>query len=389
MKIAIIAIYHQEASLCLAKNIANNKCEVDFYYITDIIKDKNKVSGFEYLNASRKPGIIKLSAEVIPELTDDTKGLSIKYHLLRLLPFSEKFHWINKLIIKYSFRKIKDSHYDVINIIGHSPLARDIHNSLKEENIIHTMHEVGNHWDNQSELSPLLKTLINAKTKVILPSISTFNRYVSLIGFTEGCAKMIPIGKLETYKLYEKDLNFNLGIKSNNIFLFWGFIKPYKGLALLAKSVGILLKSKRDFHLIIAGNGTDPNLSYFEKLPNATVINRFLNNDEVISLNKLCSCVVCPYISASQSGIILTSFLYGKPIIATKVGALVDTIIDGVNGLLVKPDSPEDFAKAMEMIITDDILLNNLSKGAFDFGHGDEYDWDIIAKKTIAFFCKK
>jgi len=389
MKIAIIAIYHPESSLCLAKSIAINKCEVDYYYITDIIRDKNKVSGFEYLTASRKPGIVTLSTEVIPELTADSIGLPIKYHLLRLFPFSKKFYWVNKLIIKYSIRKIKENHYDAINIIGHHPLVRDIHNYLKDENIIHTLHEVGNHWSKQSEHSPLIETLINDKTKVILPSISTFNRYVSLIGFTEGCAAIIPVGKHETYKLYEKDLNFNLCIKSNNIFLFYGFIKPYKGLALLAKSVDILLKSKRDFHLIIAGGGADPNLSYFEKLPNATVINRFLSNNELISLNKLCSCVVCPYKSASQSGIVLTSFLYGKPIIATKVGAFVDTIIEGVNGLLVKPDSPEDFAKAMEMLILDNILLTNLSKGAFTFGHGDEYDWDIIAKKTIDFFSKK
>ena len=82
----------------------------------------------------------------------------------------------------------------------------------------------------------------------------------------------------------------------------------------------------------------------------------------------------------------MTSFIYGKPIIATKVGAFTESIKHGVNGLLVNADSPDEFAKAMELLIVDRLLLKNLSLGAFNFGNDDEYNWDLIAKKTLQFY---
>ena len=93
-----------------------------------------------------------------------------------------------------------------------------------------------------------------------------------------------------------------------------------------------------------------------------------------------------PYKSASQSGIVLTSFMFGNPIISTKVGALPETIKDGINGLLVEPDDVKGFAKAMMLLIEDKSLIKHLKEGALSFGHDDEYDWDNIAKKTIEFY---
>ena len=294
MKVAIIAFNHPESSLCLAINLAKNKCEVDYYFITDIIRSENKDAGFEFLRASRKPGIVELTVVEIPEIIAYSNGLSIKFHLLRILSFSPKLFFVNKYIFKYSIGKIKKRNYDAINVIGQHKWVKNIHNFLKDEKIIHTLHEVGHHNDKSTKLDPLLKTLIYSQTKVILPSISSFNRYVSLNGYAENCAVSIPVGKHETIKLYEKESDLNLQIKEEHIFLFYGFIQTYKGLDLLAKSVDILLKLTSNFHIIIAGYGNDPVLSYFEKLPNATVINRYLNNYELVYLNKLCTCVVCP-----------------------------------------------------------------------------------------------
>lgn len=388
MKVAIIAYYFSESSLCLAKNLGLNSCEVDYYFIAHL-KSPSKVPGFEYTGASNKPGIVRLNSDVIPEIIDYTKGLPVKIHLLRLLAFSKRLYFINKLIFKYSFKKIKEQHYDAINVIGQVPEVKDIHCYLKNENIVHTLHEVGMHDENNSILTPLLEILINSKTKVILPSVSSYNRYVALKGYQDGCAVTIPMGKFETLKLYEKDTELDLQIKEDNVFLFYGNVRPYKGLDLLAKSVKILHRLNSNFHIIIAGIGDDPSLSYFRKLQNATVINRFLNNNELVYLNKLCACVVCPYKSASQSGIVLSSFIYGKPVIANRVGAFSEYIKHGVNGLLVRPGSPYNFAKAMERIIENKKLLSDLSKGAYNFGQGDDYDWEGIAKKTILFFNKK
>ena len=178
----------------------------------------------------------------------------------------------------------------------------------------------------------------------------------------------------------------NVKVNRNKItFLFYGFIKPYKGLDLL-KEAHVLLRNISDqYNLIIAGAGTDVMLSYFRAEENVEIINRFLSDSEISYLNEIADVVLLPYKSASQSGIVPTSFMYGNPIIATNVGALGENIKDGVNGLLVKTNSSEAFANAMRQVI-DKKILSKLKLGALQFGHDDEYDWNNIAKRTLDFY---
>lgn len=184
--------------------------------------------------------------------------------------------------------------------------------------------------------------------------------------------------------LYRKQTE--LKVRFNNsypIFLFYGFIKPYKGLDLLKQAYTILNEKDIHFNLIIAGAGEDPSLPYFVSNNNSIVINRFLTDDEMMYLNEISDVVLLPYKTASQSGIIPTSFMFGNPIIATKVGALTESVKDGENGILVKPGDAVAFANAMQSLINDKNLMSKLKRGAEMYGNGDEYDWHTIAKQTL------
>lgn len=111
-----------------------------------------------------------------------------------------------------------------------------------------------------------------------------------------------------------------------------------------------------------------------------------MSDGEISYLNKIADVVLLPYKTASQSGIVPTSFMYGNPIIATNVGALGENIKNGINGLLVSPDDSSGFANAMRKVVEDPSLIQKLKSGALSFGHGDEYDWNNIAKKTLDFY---
>lgn len=384
-KIAIIAFFHPESSLCLAKYIAKQGYNVDFFYIVDYIRGKRYSAGFEYLKAKRNLGIHKLQYHECPEIIKDTKGLPIRYHLLRLLSFSPKAWFLNKIIIRNCVQAIKKENYDAVNIVGQHPWVEYIHDLLADLNITHTFHEVGSH-QNGIMTTPLMNKVIKDKTKVILPSKSTYNRYISIPHAKTELTTIIPMGKFETLLFYERDCNLNIHVDlTKPTFLLYGFIKPYKGLDLLAKAVKVLQKDNIEFNLIIAGGGHDDNLPYFQSLSNCQVINRFISNDEMMKLNRISTAVLLPYKSASQSGIVLTTFMLGKPIIGTKVGALLETIKDEYNGLLVEKDDYEGFALAMKRIIEDKELVQKLSTGAKNFGQDDDYDWNKIAKQTIEF----
>lgn len=382
-KVAIISFFHPEASICLAKYVAKQNVFVDFYYITDYIRDKGYVPGFEYRKVKRKIGICKLNKNVIPEIYDYTNNLPISFYLLRILSFSKKIAFINKIIIRKSAQNIKSKQYNAINIIGQHPWVKYIHQALLGENIIHTFHEIGSHQDGKIT-TELVNMVIQNNSKVILPSCSTYQRYVSIEGSNKVFSHIIPIGKFETIPLYDKNTNLSLPLNlSIPTFLFYGYIKPYKGLDLLAKVHYFLKELHKDFNIIIAGDGYDENLEYFKKQNNCYVINRFLKNEEMIYLNRISTSIILPYKTASQSGIVVNSFLFGKPIIATKVGALGEYIKNGYNGLLVEPNNPEEFANAIKRIVNNPHLLKELEQGAMCFGVDDEYNWSYIAQKTI------
>ncbi len=387
-KIAIIAFYHSEASLCLAKYLAKKNICVDFYYITDLIYDKGYVSGFEYFKAKKRLGIQKLEADVIPEIYNDSIELNVQYFLLRILSYSPKLLLLNKLIFKLTLKQIKQQHYDAINVIGQHPWVAIIHDALKQENLIHTFHEVGSHQTGE-KTTPLLDKVISDASKVILPSKATYNCFKQIPNSSKAIMTMIPIGKLETLLLYEKDIILPVSVNlSKPTFLFYGYIKPYKGLDLLVEAYKHLAGKCENFNLIIAGGGYDENIRFFKAKRNCAVINRFLTNEEMMKLNRLSTAILLPYRSASQSGIVLTSFMYGKPIVATKVGALVETVCDEINGLLVEPGDAEGFALAMLRLVEDTALLKKLQRGAFHFGIDDQFDWNKIAEKTIEFYFK-
>lgn len=383
-KIAIISFFHYESSLCLAKYIAEQRVAVDYYAIIDMHHDKGTVPGLDYHRASKHPGLVKLTPINAPEICGYYEGLPVNLFLFRLVSYSSRLMFFNRIVFRIALNKIKSIKYDAINIVGQWPWVEIIHNALKNENITHTFHEVGSHF--KGEIStPLLETIIRDKSKVILHSRSTLCRFKALDKDGNCLSEYIPFGKFETLLLYRRTTD--LIVKFNNgfpIFLFYGFIKPYKGMDLLKQACEILKKRRVKFNLIIAGAGSDPTLPFYSTMNNCIVINRFLSDEEMMYLNDVSDVVILPYKTASQSGIIPTSFMFGNPIIATNVGALAESIQNGKNGLLVKAGDAVAFADAMESLIIDQNLRALLKQGVKQYGNGDEYDWHKIAKHTLS-----
>lgn len=385
MRIAIISFFHPESSLCLAKYLAAQGLEVDYYTITDIVHDQGVMSGLEYKSAPKRPGIYRLKEDDIPEIMSWAGELPLRWHLLRIWWFSSKSKLFNQPIWWWAMRQIKKQHYDAINIVGQHPWVNIIHQALKFENITHTLHEVGSH-QNDVPTDDLINTIIRDRSKVIFHSHATADRFCRLQGSKNCRNAVIPFGKFETSLLYERDvpIQHNLDL-SKPTFLFYGFIKPYKGLDLLAAAMRHLCPIHDKFNLIVAGGGQDESLPYFNTLNNCLVINRYLSNEEIMKLNRICSVVVLPYHTASQTGIIPTCFLYAKPVIATAVGAFTENVTQMQNGILVEPENPVALAEAMQECIDNESLLKKLSEGAANYGNGDEYDWKNIAQRTKDF----
>lgn len=384
-KIAIISIHHCESSLCLAKYLAKKGCKIDYYFLAGWYHSVDHSSAFEYDKANRFWGIHRLQKKEAPEIYEYMEGLPVRMYLMRIFHLI-LYPRINKILLWFQLMQIKLKKYDAINIIGQSSWVSFIHDMLKNENLIHSFHEIGNH-DGQLIPLDIVKKAILDNNKVILHSINTYNRYCSLQGVDVKRTIMVHFGKFETYKMYQRDVKIKLPFdRTKPIFLFFGFFQPYKGLDILVEALNLLHDISERFNVVVAGSGESPSLDYFRRKKNCYLINKMLENGELVQLIRMSNIVVLPYKSASQTGIIPTCMQFGKPVIATSVGAFTETVQNGYNGLLVEANNPKAFSDAMREFLSDSSLRQSLSYGASQFGVNDCYDWNNIAKQTLDFY---
>jgi glycosyltransferase involved in cell wall biosynthesis len=132
-----------------------------------------------------------------------------------------------------------------------------------------------------------------------------------------------------------------IGIRGNVALLF-GHIRPYKGLDIVLQTWPRL---KAQVTLLVAGEpwwkATYPPQS------NVRFDLRFIPDSEVAKYFTAADIVLAPYRVEAQSGVALTAFHFGRPVIASTVGGLPD-IIDGRNGILVPPEDPAALARAID-----------------------------------------
>jgi glycosyltransferase involved in cell wall biosynthesis len=79
----------------------------------------------------------------------------------------------------------------------------------------------------------------------------------------------------------------------------------------------------------------------------------------------------------------LEAMACGVPVIASTVGGLIDTVVDGVTGLHVPPRRPDRVAEALRRILADADLRRSLGAGGVE-RTGSRYGWDSIAAATLS-----
>ena len=70
----------------------------------------------------------------------------------------------------------------------------------------------------------------------------------------------------------------------------------------------------------------------------------------------------------------------GLPIVAGNSGGVSDAVCDGETGLLVIPDAPEDIARALKRLLTDDGLARELGKKGRKWVE-TQMNWDCVAEQ--------
>lgn len=124
--------------------------------------------------------------------------------------------------------------------------------------------------------------------------------------------------------------------------VFFGRILAYKGVDLLLAAIPEVVKKYPEQKFIIAGEPFHCELDtgILEKYQkNIRLVPGYISVEELSAIIRSAKFIVCPYRDATQSGVVMTSYAFGKMVVGTNVGAFPEYIIDGVNGILTEPDS--------------------------------------------------
>jgi glycosyltransferase involved in cell wall biosynthesis len=139
------------------------------------------------------------------------------------------------------------------------------------------------------------------------------------------------------------------GEEPSNHLLFFGMVRPYKGLDVLLRALAEI----EDVSLTVAGEfwgGVDDTRALISELGlDARVELRpgYVPASDVPKLFAGADALVLPYRTATASQNVFMAYEHGVPVIATRAGTLADHVRDGIDGLLCEPDDLDSLTDAL------------------------------------------
>ncbi len=222
------------------------------------------------------------------------------------------------------------------------------------------------------------------------------------------------------YDMFKQNPDFDIeaakkemGLKEN-VFLFFGFIRKYKGLHNIIESFANLAKKRNDVSLIICGesfwntldksklstriknatfgvakkiflknqdNEQDYNpIALIDKLDIKELVhlkNEFIPNEDVPKYFHVSDNIMLYYLTATPSGVESIGYNFNMPMLATNVGHFPETVVDGYNGYMAKDGDIASMTNAMNKAIEHPIDRNNVAATSKDMS------WDNYAKEIL------
>ncbi|HEY1523605.1 MAG TPA: glycosyltransferase family 4 protein [Solirubrobacteraceae bacterium] len=173
--------------------------------------------------------------------------------------------------------------------------------------------------------------------------------------------------------------------------LFFGLLRPYKGLDVLLdawRSLSLDGMSGPGPRLWIVGHPRMP----LEPLrtaapPGVRFVPRFVSDSALAACFDRASLVVLPYTSTERfdsSGVLATALAFGKPSILSDLGGFPELAATGA-ARLVAPADPNALARALSELLGDQAARERLAANAAVAAAGP-YSWADAARRTLALY---
>jgi glycosyltransferase involved in cell wall biosynthesis len=225
-----------------------------------------------------------------------------------------------------------------------------------------------------------------AMDAVVAHSEHGARRLRETVGLDPGRVRVIHHGAFDylTHLPEEKPLPPELEGAEGPVILFFGLLRPYKGIDTLLDA----FRRIDGAELWIVGNPRmelGPLRQLAGEAPGRVrFLTRFIDDAEIPALMRHADLVVLPYRDAEHSGVLYAALAFGKPLVLSAVGGFPEVAEQGA-ARLVPPEDPTALAAELAELVTDERARAELGNAAAAAAAGP-YSWDEAACQTLALY---
>jgi glycosyltransferase involved in cell wall biosynthesis len=152
----------------------------------------------------------------------------------------------------------------------------------------------------------------------------------------------------------KKEFGFAAG---DTVLLFFGLVRKYKGLDLLLEAFAHIVQRNEKVKLLVVGEFYEDATPYLDIIgkhkmeDKVRLENRYVPNEEVSRYFEASDCLVLPYRSATQSGILSMAYGFRKPVVVTNVGELGALVRPGQTGFVIQQPEINDIEQGIQQFL--------------------------------------
>lgn len=230
------------------------------------------------------------------------------------------------------------------------------------------------------------RRLLDKMDAVVVHSEHGRQRLIAELELEPARVHVIPHGAFDylTRLPQERPLPAELAAVEGPVVLFFGLLRPYKG-------VDLLIEAFHDIdgaELWVVGMPRMP-LEPLQELASeirgrVRFVPRFVDDAEIAAYFRRADLVALPYREIDQSGVLYTALAFGKPIVVADVGGFTELAAEGA-ARAVSPNAPVELAAAIQELLDDAAARERLAARARAAADG-RYSWDSIAQRTLSLY---
>ena len=165
-------------------------------------------------------------------------------------------------------------------------------------------------------------------------------------------------------------------------------IKKVKGLEVLLKALRKVVDTNPDTVLLIAGKLWKNDFKIYQKIitendlsENIILHTHFISHKDVAYYYSASDLVILPYKKIYQSGVLMMTWSYERPALASDLPPFKEVITDNENGFLFSSEDVDDLASRLGQILSD---KDNLEKVRVNGNRliNKRFGWDEIGRLT-------